>query len=300
MTVLDWVKSLDPYLGGLLVLGVIWLIVGVLTRSFRIWRVARGTDGKFSTSILQQFVWTAAVVYSYSAVFVARAHVDRLEPISEIPPNVLLALGFSVGTAVLARGITTDHIESGKEVKASIGGLGQGASSIVEDDAGRLDLAKLQLLAWTLIAVAAYVLATIAAVGATLAVEAASDLPALPDIDPTLMVLTGIGQGAYLGRKLVTSTSVGITSLDKTSATPGESVAAYGVGFGISQDSSVLTMKDQPIQPDTWSPTKITFTVPPTPPWGGAWTKQKIRINVVVAGSTGANAVFLEVTPPAA
>jgi hypothetical protein len=296
---LDFVKNLDPFVGALGFLSIIWAIVAVAHRSAKIWRVAVGVDGKFSTSKLQQFIWTGAVVFSYAAVFLARAHLARLEPIHEIPPNVLLALGFTVGTSILAAGITTDHVESGKEIKTSAGTIGQGAASLVEDDAGRLDLAKVQLLAWTLIAIFAYVLSTIDVVGRTLATAVDSQLPGLPDIDPTLMVLTGLGQGAYIGKKLVTKTTSGITSLSVPKAAPGEAVIATGVGFGEPSSANVLTMRDVPITPKSWTPTAISFVVPASPPWGGVWTQQKVRINVVVDGQIGANAAFLEVVPAA-
>jgi len=296
--VLDFVKVLDPYVGGLAILAIVWVIVGLGSGSFRIWRVAMGVDGRFSTSKLQQFTWTAAVLFSYGAVFVARVHVGRLEPIHEIPPNVLLALGFSVGTAILAAGITTQHVDTGQEVKTASGAVGQGAASLVEDDAGRLDLAKIQLLAWTLIAIFAYLLSTIDAVGKTLVAPGDGDLPGLPDIDSTLMVLTGLGSGAYLGKKLVTKTASGIMSLNVSSAAPGDTLTASGVGFGDTKGSSVLTMRDNPIDSATWSASTITFVVPDKPPWGGTWTGQKVRVNVVVDGQIGANAVFLEIVPP--
>jgi hypothetical protein len=297
--VLDFIKGLDPYAGGVIVLGLVWLIVGVLTGSMRVWRVALGVDGRFSTSKLQQFVWTAAVLFSYSCVFAARIKAGRLEPIAEIPPNVLLALGFSVGTAILATGITSDHVETGKEVKTASGASAQGARSLVEDDAGRLDLAKLQLLAWTLIAIFAYLLATVDAVEKTVKVAADAALPGLPDIDSTLMVLTGLGQGAYIGKKLVTRTTSGLTGLNQASATPGTTIAATGVGLGDERGASLLTMNDFPIPSATWGSTTITFDVPAAPPWGGAWTGQKVRVNVVVDGQLGANAVYLVVKPPA-
>jgi hypothetical protein len=296
-SVLSWIKAVDPYVAGLILLGIIWLIVALLTGSARIWRVAVGRDGRFSTSKLQQFIWTAAVLYSYGTVFVARAHAGRLEPINEIPENVLIALGLSVGTAILAAGITSSHVEQGQEVKVASGASRQGVSALVEDDSGRVDLAKIQLLAWTVVAVMAYLFSTADVTGRTLTTAAEEALPGLPDIDATLMVLSGLGQGAYIGKKLVTRTRSGITSISPTSAAPETLVTLTGVNFGDAQGGNVLTMRDKPIAVEHWSSDEITFQIPAVPPWGGAWSKTTVEVNLIVDGQIGANAVYLEVVP---
>jgi len=56
-------------------------------------------------------------------------------------------------------------------------------------------------LAWTFVALAAFLLATVDAVARTIAAPDVSNLPGFPDIDPALLVLAGISHGAYIGTK---------------------------------------------------------------------------------------------------
>ncbi|GEM_PF-1124270 len=195
------VRLIDPYLGAALVLGVLWLGFRIGTGSWRFWKIAVGVDGRYSSSRFQGLVWSIVVLFSYVAMFVARAHAGSVEPIRAIPPNVLVALGLSLGTTAAAAGITSSRVSRQVEVKSQPGAEARGFAALVEDDNGRPDLAKAQLLAWAFVTLAVYVVATTDAVSRTLATTDLSLIPGLPDIDTTLLVLSGIGQGSYLANK---------------------------------------------------------------------------------------------------
>jgi len=67
---------------------------------------------------------------------------------------------------------------------------------MVTDNKGNLDLSKVQMLIWTVVALTAYVVQMIHGLRQFDYMN-----PALPNVSETLVVLMGVSQGAYLGRK---------------------------------------------------------------------------------------------------
>jgi len=198
--------SLNPYLGGVIVLGLLWLGFGLATGNWRIWTLAVGVDKRYSTSRFQAFSWTVVVLFSYTALFVARARAGSVVPFGSLPSNVLLALGAATTTTVVAAGITGSRARRDPTSKpAAAAASDQGLAALLEDDDHNPDLAKTQLLAWTFVALAAYLVATSDAVARTLAAPDPSSFPSFPDIDPALVILAGLSHGAYLGAKAVTA-----------------------------------------------------------------------------------------------
>jgi hypothetical protein len=185
-----------------------------------------GEDHRPSTSKLQFCVWTVVVLYAYVGLSTARWFRGHADFIGALPPNLLVAMGLSAGTSLGAKAITSFKVRTGREVKrhASAAPLADGSPPgkraaglgyLVTDDDGAPSLSKTQLLAWTLVAAGFYLLLVwtrIAEVLATLTPGADCTVvppagpcavAALPDIDGALMALMGLGQGAYLGAKLV-------------------------------------------------------------------------------------------------
>jgi hypothetical protein len=248
---------MSPYFVGLLAV-LAYLGLGALAGTGKggLFRVINGEDGRLSTSKFQFFLWTGVVIFAYAALFVRRCAQASCDPSMTFPDNVLLAMGFSVVTLATAKGITTSYINSGRLVKSSPKGS-PNFSDLVTDDEGRPDLGKIQMLAWTFVAVAAYLYTVVGAVGST---ESAKWM--LPDIDRALMILMGIGQGAYLGAKIVTSKTMKIFNLEPPRAAINEKVKINGQNFGNTTGSvvfgDVAAAIDLP-----WTDTAVTFTVPP-------------------------------------
>ena len=69
---------------------------------------------------------------------------------------------------------------------------------ILRDDTGTPELAKIQMTGFTFVAVGIFLATVIHQIVANPVVTS------LPDIDSSLLVLMGISQGGYLGKKLVT------------------------------------------------------------------------------------------------
>ncbi|HTV73228.1 MAG TPA: IPT/TIG domain-containing protein, partial [Candidatus Acidoferrales bacterium] len=223
-----------------------------------------------STSKFQFFLWTGIIVFAYVALFASDVHntagnaascpqplsssaatpvsspsanvatsqpattvpsgaatsprTDPWCPMPDLPVNMLLAMGFSIITVAGAKGITTAYVNAGRVIKP------QGAASlsdlVSQDGVAAPDLSKVQMLTWTIIASVSYLYSVTQAVPHF-------NGSGFPDINPALMVLMGIGQGAYLSAKVLSSQTTVINRLDPSRGCgPGTSIKIIGSGFG--------------------------------------------------------------------
>jgi IPT/TIG domain len=198
----------------------------------------RGEDGRLSSSKFQFFLWTGVVIFSWVAVYVASHSYPGICIVSsraEFPSNVLLAMGFSVITLATAKGVTTAYVYAGRLAKGT-GASWSLADLVCADDGKTPDLTKIQMLTWTLLAAGSYLYSTASLI--TL-YHYPSGAPScgIPDIDTALMALMGIGQGAYLGTKIITNQSIILRNLDKPQTFAGDTVTINGSGFGTTQGS---------------------------------------------------------------
>ncbi len=115
-----------------------------------------------------------------------------------VPDNLLLAMGLSTTTMLAAKGITSKYVEEKKVDKSDTKEKG----GLFYDDNGYPDLSQIQLISWTVIGFGIFLLKTLSDV-----IGSPGTVTGLPDIDQTLLMLMGIGQGAYIGKKIVTKDS---------------------------------------------------------------------------------------------
>jgi hypothetical protein len=314
---------------GLGFLALLYLFIAVSSaktaKAWNPWTLVQGADGRPSTSKLQWFLWLVAVLWAYVVLWVIRAHGGDYSTVPTIPTNLLTVLGFSTGTAAAAKGITYAYTNNNKVVKtpastgstastaspASTGSTASTASpgqsgttngppsatgGVLTDDSGVPELAKIQMVGFTFVAIGIFL--------ATVIHQIAGSPPmvGLPNIDSSLMVLMGISQGGYLGKKLVTlgapilsAPSPGQVAASTSTIT--SSVTVPGANLGPSQLGSVLLLNGQPITPTSWASTSIVFTVPLTNPAGSVpWpASSQLSINVIVGGQQS-NTVTVEVT----
>jgi hypothetical protein len=225
------IQRYDPWLEAFCLLGALWIVYLIVNRSWRFWRLAVGVDGRYSSSRFHGLSWTLVVLFGYSAMYFARVHAGSTTALQAIPPNVLTALGLSLGTTAAAAGITSGRIARKQEVRTTARESELSFSALVQDDEGHPDLAKAQLMVWTIVALGVYLVATADAVTRTLATTDAALLPGLPDIDTTLLVLSGIGQGTYLATKVVNApTGIPTTTSSSVSAGAASPATAAQVG----------------------------------------------------------------------
>ena len=113
---------------------------------------------------------------------------------------------------------------------------------------GEPDLGKIQMMAFTMIAAVIYLF--------RMTVQESSP-PEMADIEAALMVLMGLSQGAYLGKKLMTIATPRITGMSPTAVAPGTLVTLTGTSFGGASSGSAVTMAGAschipPTQTDVW------------------------------------------------
>jgi hypothetical protein len=188
MSAAAW-TALAPFI----VLAVLVGAHAAATGSWNISRIAEGADGRISTSKTQFLLWTAVVIPCYACLFVANwrgaHHVDAG---LGVPSNLMAALGISVMTTTGAKALyLVGSASKEKAGSASKGGL-------LTDDGGHPELAKIQLMGWTLLAIAIFCIRVGTHAKATLNGTAATSLP---DVDTALLVLMGIGHAGYTAKK---------------------------------------------------------------------------------------------------
>lgn len=294
-----WVAGTpQPLWAGIAAVAFIYAAYLAATGNVAIWNSARGEDGRASTSKFQVLLWTAIVIFGYVAVLAVRWKAGQTDTLPDIPENVLVALGISSGTAVAANVITANAVGTGAKVKEPPVSQ-RGLAPIFQNDAGQPDIGKIQLVAWTFIAVAVFLAGVLRIVGS--GVTDAS----LPDIDPTLMVLTGLGSATYLGKKLIPATTPTVVSISVDELTLRETdsreVTITGTNFGDAQAGSQIALGETALQtkPTAWSATEITFVVPVKRPNGEVWTYGKaLPVTVSVAGTRSPSLVSLTLRAP--
>ena len=272
-----------PYIISLAALAVLWILYRVVTGQVNPLKLAEGDDGRLSTSKFQWLVWTIVVVFSYIAILVAR---KGMIPPEEMPANLLIAMGMSTGTMAVAKGVTSAYVASGtvtKTKKSTAPPVKQPyLADLIADDTGFPDLSKAQMLTWTAIAIGIFIFRVVRAIN-----NAAVETPVIPDIEPSLMVLMGLGQAAYLGKKLITTYTPRITGLSPGAGKAGTKITITGEALGEKQDGNLILMDGSPIAPivDKWESTKVEFVVPA--PAGYDPKKEprkKVEIGLIVNG----------------
>jgi len=258
-----------PYVVGIAGLLVLWLFYVVFSGKWNPMELAKGSDGLPSSSMFQFLLWTVVVVFAYITIYVARAQHNEYGPITEIPVNLLILMGISSGAAVLSKGITVYHLSHGTAIKSGRVPTGYAIKYLICDDNGQPVLNKVQMMAWTFIAIGIYIFLITRQVGTV-------DLAILPNVDDSLLVLMGISQGTYLGKRMLSTTTPILRSLNKSTAQPGDDVIVSGSDFGDVQAGGIVridrTYEDAggtikvdmfyPSQIKEWKNDAITFVLP--------------------------------------
>ncbi len=277
---------------GLGVLVVLGAIAAIPTKG-KLWQLADGADGRASTSKFQWLLWMMVIIFAYSALWVLRTRQGQYAASSQVPVNLLTVLGFSTGTAAVAKGITAGYVQSDRlakpvAVKGSKGGL-------IQDDSGVPDLAKLQMIGFTLVAVGIFLWT----LGHQIFTNPVST--SLPNIDSSMLVLMGVSQGGYLGKKLVTFSSPILYPPVPAAAGVGDAVTVTGANLGAPPSGTQpplgaqLTLDGQPVPNPQWSETSIAFTVPGEPPA----KEKKVSLAAIVMGQKSNNVTLTILPAPA-
>jgi IPT/TIG domain len=279
---------------GVAFLLVLYIVTALITGHWRLKEVFAGFDGFASTSKLQWFLWLTAILFGYVALWVLRAEQGDYTALSDIPVNILTVLGFSTATAAAAKGITAGYVQTGKVAKTGVPANPTAATTggIFQDDSGSPELAKIQMIAFTIIGIGIF----LATVFHQIAIGDIKD--GLPNIDSSLLVLMGISQGGYLGKKLVTFGTPALFAPNPLSGPPKTPVTVTGSGLGAQQGSSQMLLNGAPIAITAWSDTSIQFTVPADDPATGVAWANVPKVAPLVVSITGqlSNSATFKVT----
>jgi IPT/TIG domain len=288
---------LESYGGAFAVLLVMALIVwgssrraGIKPRSLLAMLVG-GADGRLSTSKFQWLLWTVVAIFGFCAVFIERWMRGDLSVDTTMPTYLLTAMGLSGLTMSVAKGITTMYASQGLVDKTNPEIMGSSEKKprtllrggLITDDHGVPDLAKIQMISFTFIAIGIYFVRLASQPG----------LPVLVDIDPALMVLMGLSQGAYLGKKLTTTEAPRINGMSAATAQAGDKITLSGVNFGDAQSGSLLYLGGSPVSDvAAWSDQKITFTVPAETMNRAAWKDGETMAPKIIVNGRETEAPF--------
>ncbi len=286
---------------GILALILLYIVTAALSKHWSPKDLVAGFDGFGSSSKLQWFCWLVVILFGYAAIWSLRALQGDYKVLSDIPVNLLTVLGFSTGTAAAAKGITSAYVQSGKMTKpgAPKGESPENTGGIFQDDGGAPDLAKIQMMGFTIIAIGIFVATVIHQIFG--AKTNANLTTSLPNIDPSLMVLMGISQGGYLGKKLVTFGTPALYPASPVSGSPGTVVTLRGSNLGSpTQTQSQLLMNGELQNATSWSAGSVKFTVPvddpdTRAPWAGLPKTVKLAVS---AGGQASNPVNFTIAAP--
>jgi hypothetical protein len=253
-------------------------------------------------------------------VFSARSVLGHPEPFGDFPPNLLIAMGLSVTTLVGAKAITVQYVTTqqiSKPDQSKTSNKVTGPGAILQDDSGSIDLTKVQLVAWTFVALSVYLVRLLSGINDALPPSncvgscSLGNPPTLPDIDTALMVLTGLATGTYLGRKLIPTGIPFLERLSPSAGTPPLGVILSGAGFGDAPNGNSVTLsweehigdttesKSMPAPTSAWTDSKITMQFPARPAADKLWEAgTTVGVAVVVAGQTSDPLPFAVKNPP--
>lgn len=225
------------------------------------WDIIREGDWYPSLAIFQFLVWTFVITFAFLGIYLVRIFGGVLEAPPSIPINILALMGISVAVPIVSGGISrikyfSSTVAAVKEPPTPLPPL----STMLEENS-KPALTRFQMFGWTWIGIMIYIGILFSTVGTTLMdIEDArtcqmlqpnqaeefsqlhcdnplTDLT-LPDIDPTLVILMGLSQGAYLGGKIITVPTMKIDKIVLAKKDTNEYVLSiFGNNFGSNKDT---------------------------------------------------------------
>jgi ribosomal protein S3 len=163
-----------------------------------------GDDGRYSLSRLQAVLWAVFIISHQFSVALMLLSPYKLWAFDLVfTQNITWLLGLSLGSYVLVKGITVNRTQT---TGIPIIRFAPKPADLVTGDNG-LDFSRFQMLIWTILGLAVYIAKCNSYDWCLLYRPAEiSQLfkpENLPDISGTFVVLMGLSQGAYIGKKLV-------------------------------------------------------------------------------------------------
>jgi hypothetical protein len=191
-----WVAALYAAITVIIISFVVRALLHRSDRKFR--TIILNEAGYPSLAIFQFLLWTVVVAFSYLLVYYLRIYSGLYDPPSTISTNILILLGISTAVPIVSAGVNSVVYHEGK-AKSETPKVHKWSSMLLEN--GKASLSRYQMFLWTWIGIGLYIVILFYTVTSP-ATVANPQLLDLPDIDPTLVVLMGLSQGAFIGGKL--------------------------------------------------------------------------------------------------
>jgi hypothetical protein len=197
-----------------------WLLKVLIAPKTKFRDFLTGDQGKYSLSRLQASLWAFFIISYQVSVYITMASIRRANEFKLVFSEQLMwILGITLGVYIGVKGITNNQINSGKMSAPPTQPVPNAADFITSEEG--LDLSRFQMLIWTMFALVTFVasygyyiyqiLYPLEAqvkdwkgdYGHFFPQMGTDDKNILPGIDMSFIVLMGLSQGAYIGRKLV-------------------------------------------------------------------------------------------------
>ena len=203
-------------------IGIVLILFAIikllLARNHRFTEFLIGDEGGYSLSRLQLISWVVIIISMQIAPMLAAAFHATGNHISEfsivLSENINWILGISLGSYVAAKGISVKKTMDSQKIDQHEPGWGE----LLVGDNDRIDFSRFQMLIWTAIGIFIYLMHCnhyISGIITASSTDLINYFPEnieskikLPTIDISLLVLMGMSQGAYLGKKLIPSFKV--------------------------------------------------------------------------------------------
>lgn len=201
-------------------------ILGTLKKRFGIYDFFIGDEGTYSLSRLQAVLWAVVIISYQIAVIVSLltgAQKSLILYQAAFSESSIWLLSLSLTSYIAVKGIMINKIAQKPSIKNSRSKNPQWGDILIGDNG--LDFAKCQMLIWTTIAIFAYLNNCYQFIwhllagdtnfithmfkhfyedyGSTVLDKDANTYPYIPYLPWTFVVLMGMSQGAYVGKKLV-------------------------------------------------------------------------------------------------
>jgi hypothetical protein len=163
----------------------------------------------YSLSKLQFYLWTVAALFSYAYLFISRVMVQQAAIWPDIPPNLPGVIAVAAGTSIGSQFITSSKGSKGA------GPIQPGFADFITSG-GVVAPDRVQMLLWTLLGVAAFLVTTLG--------DAPGTIKSLPSVPENLLYLMGLSSAGYLGGKLARKAGPVINEISVSPTDPDDAI----------------------------------------------------------------------------
>jgi hypothetical protein len=239
--------------------------------------IIRGFDMDPSLSIFQFLLWSLVLMFSFIGVYLVRIFAGISDPPQGPLPVYLLSIGgISVATPLISNLISSYRYNSVQFYTDERADTAEENDSVAQKrplkrpplgemlrEYGKPTLSRFQMFGWTWISIGIYLSVLFSKVS-----ESSHSVQNLsvPDVDPTLVVLMGLSQFAFLGIKASNSTEIQISRIYPLDGVSGDSFSIFGKNFGDTRQVILLghrrIMSDDREHLTYWSNDRIDIKIP--------------------------------------